>query len=407
MSFAIAKGTIYFLPLALAAMASARVYAGVELAYAVTLLVGTATISAPLHGLSHGFLVRKEREVAGLSALLVLGMAVFAVMATAIGWFAGASEELLLILAVSGVAGGQIVMSFVLRIHAKGALLAWVDGSVLLIGASLVALVNLMDGGTSINAVVAGYAIVALAAGIVSGRILLRCDVRAMAKRLIAYSRAGLPMAGFALFSTWMVVNGRVIIGAKSGADLAAFGVAFRIAGLTLAVSQLGVTAFWNAIYTSKTRIADGLIARFIVASALLAALIASCSGLVLEAMRFGALTAGSASLTRSLVPILCLQMLFIATHTLLQARINRSGVSSTTLIPLASLTVAGLIGIVVASRLGASTVTLAWLIAAYTGCFVAVSLLVLARRGLPHVRTATTLAVSACGLALLAVLKG
>ena len=404
LSFGFAKIAIYCVPLAVAAISPAEVYGGMEMAYAVTLLVATALISAPLHGLSHGYLVQKRREVVHRAAILVLGGCLFALATALLSLLAGVDPDIILILAVSGVTSAQIVFSFLLRITGRASLLAWTDGLVLLLGVALVVMAKFIADRVTLGIVVAGYLIATTIIAAGAAAVLRRGPVRNLRRHFREDLRIGTSMAAYALFSTWMAVAGRILIGIAAPADLPAFGIAFRIAGIAIGVQLLATTALWNRMYMLRTRAADALLAWLLGATLVTAVIISLGGGFVIAYLRFEAVSGSAASLAVELVPPVTLMVFFWASHNLLQARINRLRVSRHLIWPLVLLSVSGVVAIFAAHLAGAPTLVLAWLLALYSAGYFCASWLALARRGLPHRRTGAMSLIGGLILAAIAL---
>jgi hypothetical protein len=405
LSFGAGKVAVYCVPLVVAAMASPEIYGSVEVAYATTLLVATALISAPLHGLSHRFLIFSRTDIRDQAAALVLGANLFSLCALGIGLSAGLGAPILLILAVSGVTATQIVLSFLLRIKERPGILAWIDGLVLLLGMGIVGVAELTLGGATLRITIFGYVAVGLLAAALAAYVLIRDRMPRLWQRLRENLHLGATMAVYAMFGTWIAVSGRILVGLTSPHDLPAFGVAFRIAGLALGVQQLALTAFWNQIYTSRTRRADGLLARAIGATAVVVALIAIFGRQVIASVRFEALDGNATLLAQSLLPPVSLHVFFWSAQVLLQARINRLGAARAAIVPLALVSGAGLFCIIAAHLGGARTIAIVWLIACYSAAYFATTWITLARRGFPHVRSLQVAVSGGLVLALISLL--
>ena len=399
LSFGAGKVAIYCVPLAVAAMASPQIYGSVEVAYATTLLVATALISAPLHGLSHRYLIFHRADIGDQAAALVLGASLFSLCAAAVGLLAGLRAPIVLILAVSGVTATQIVLSFLLRIKQRPGILAWVDGLVLLLGMAIVGISEVALGGATLTITIIGYVLVGVCVAAVAAYVLVRDRMPHLWQRLRANLQLGTTMAVYAMFGTWIAVSGRILVGITSPNDLPAFGVAFRIAGVAVGVQQLAFTAFWNQIYTSRTRPADRLLAWAIAATALVVALISIFGRLLIGTVRFEALDGNAVYLAQSLLAPVSLHVFFWSAQVLLQARINRLGAARAAILPLAIVSAAGLACIVAAHAAGASTIVIVWLIAGYSAAYFATTWITLARRGFPHVKTLQV--AIGCGLVL------
>lgn len=404
LSFGLGKVAIYCVPLAVAAIASPKIYGSVEVAYAATLLVATALISAPLHGLSHRYLVFRKTQVQDQAALLILGANLVGLTAFAVALRVGIGEERLLILAVSGITSAQIVLSFLMRIKNRSAILAWTDGLVLLLGAAIVGFAHLALGGATLPILIGGYVAASLLAIAASLYVLLRDRALHLRQRLVENAHQGLWMAVAAMFGAWIAVSGRIVVGFTAPDDLPAFGVAFRIAGLAVGVQQLVQTALWSRIYTARTRVADRLLAVSVAATAAIVALISLFGGLIISNVRFEALDRDAVLLSQQLLAPVSLQILFWMAQVMLQSRVNRLGATRAALLPLAIVSVIGLLCILAAYAAHSPTILIVWLLAAYSAVYFCTTWTVLARRGFPHVLVLRTAVIAGVSLALLSL---
>ncbi len=80
-------------------------------------------------------------------------------------------------------------------------------------------------------------------------------------------------MTVVATLAIWLGVGGRIIVGFLNPEALAAYGVAFRVAGFALGVHQLAVTALFARLYAARTKVADPMIAGFFMVSTFAATL--------------------------------------------------------------------------------------------------------------------------------------
>lgn len=401
-SFMTARLATYLVPLILAALAPPQVYGGIEVAYAISLLIVTVAVSAPLHGFSHLSLIGEERAVNDQAAAIVLASCVLAGLGFAAAALLDVTSYPMLTVAVAGVSATQIVMSFLLRIGRRTWILPWIDGLVLLFGLLAVTAIVGLRGRVETSMVSDVFATLTVCLGLLAAAWLHRRPVARLTARLAASTRVGTTMAAFALFSTWIAVSGRIMIGFIAPDDLAAYGVAFRIAAVGLGMPQLVLTAFWTTIYIAPTRSVDRLLAWFLAGTALVLALVCLFGRILIREVEFEAMDAHAVLLSQELLPPVALQIFFWSGHVMLQPRINRCGVAGRSIAPLTVLTVAGGALILASSWLGAAIVGTVWLLALYSAAYFFTSWILLARRGLPHTATLRVAICAGAGLALL-----
>ncbi len=402
-NFGAAKLAIYLVPLALAAAAPASVYGGIEFAYATALLAVTAIVGAPLHGLSHKYLVGEEKEIQDQADALVLICILAALAGFAVAALLGAPAHILLVFALAGLSSVQVIQSFLLRVYCKPVLLAWADGLVPLAGLLIVVVTDLVTGEAMMSTTIGGFLALALAIFAAASIQLARGKADHLRQRLLASARAGAAMAVYALFGTWIAVSGRILIGFIAAQDLSAYAVAFRIAGIAFGVSQLGSTWMWSRIYTADTDQADRLIARWLAGTALVCALVTLIGGPLIQGIRFDALDSRTSALAAAIMPVLSIHIYFWSAHTLMQPRVNRLGMATRSLGTL-SITSAATVAVVLgAHRLGLGTIAVVWLLAVSSVFYFFGVWAVLARRGAAHRQAGLTALVGGLFLVLLA----
>ena len=143
---------------------------------------------------------------------------------------------------------------------------------------------------------------------LVTGAALLRHRVARLRARLGRASRIGLPMMVAGIFSIWLGVGGRILVGITSAADLAAYSLAFRISGLALGVHQLATTAAFPTLYAARTRQADRLLSLFMVAVLAVSVLLALAGPFVVDLFSFSALRGQDRKTFKALVPLTSFQ---------------------------------------------------------------------------------------------------
>jgi O-antigen/teichoic acid export membrane protein len=388
-NFGIAKAVVYLIPLLLAALVSERLYGTIELGLAIGLQAGALLLGATLAGVTQLFLVRRERGF-GVPLILLnfLPNAALLVAGAAL-WLAGASLEAVLIVAVIGATVLQNTASTWFRMHGERNRTAWADGASLLISGAGALLAVAVAGPDALGT---ASAFLMAATGVIAaggGALLWRHRAAGTIQRLRRATILGLPMMVAGVFSIWIGVGGRILVGLVGAADLAAYSVAFRIAGLALGLHQLATTAMYPQLYASRVRSGDPLLAIFLAAVLAVSIGLAVAGPLIPDFIHFSALGRRGTELYRALVPVTVLHTFFWIGFALLQMRINRFGAAKASILPLISVTLLG-IGIIL---LAAFTISndvrfVAWLIAAHAAAYFLTANLILLRRRVPHVRT-------------------
>jgi hypothetical protein len=402
-NFGFAKIAIYFVPLAIAAFAGPRLYAGIELTQSMGLLIGSLLVGAPLAGVTQHYLVSGERRVADQTALTIaLGCAI-GLIAYLAALLAGLSEAVLLVTASLGAAVlHQTAVSY-FRMLGRRNLTAWFDGTaVLLAGFAMIALLALPRAAQIADLTLAYAAIAVL--GTVLGSIWLARSIEPdLRKRIAAAFWTGLPMTVVATLAIWLGVGGRIIVGFLNPEALAAYGVAFRVAGFALGVHQLAVTALFARLYAARTKVADPMIAGFFMVSGLLAATLAIGGQWLPDLMPISALSGDGVAQYRAILPLTALHTFYWIGYGMLQFRVSRSGLAKRAIPPTVAVTLGGIAIIFAVSHFVTNDIeTLAWLISAHAAAYFFKNVWLLARRGLPHRWTA--LAGLAGGAMLVAV---
>jgi O-antigen/teichoic acid export membrane protein len=385
-NFILAKGTVYLMPLALAAVASAEFYGGIELALSIGLQACAILLGAPLAGITQVYLIKRDPAVGDLLLFLTFISALLLLLLTGILWLAGTGMFAVLTVSVLSVTVIQNTGSVWFRMRGERNRTAWADSAAILL-AGLVAIgvvVAFGSGGTGIAAGI--FALLTGLTALLSGAALLRHRVPDMRARLARASRIGLPMMVAGVFAIWLGVGGRILVGITSPSDLAAYSLAFRVAGLAFGVHQLATTAAFPLLYATRTRQADRLLAMFMTAVLATTALLALAGPFIVDLFNFSALGEHDKATFKALVPLTSFQTFFWIGFALLQFRINRSGVAKSSIAPTLFVTAGGIGIILLVARFVSSDVRLiSVLIALHSVAYFAMAWLVLARRRLPY----------------------
>ncbi|HTU12680.1 MAG TPA: hypothetical protein VMG08_17455 [Allosphingosinicella sp.] len=387
-NFGLAKATVYLAPLALAAVASERLYGGVELALAIGLQLWAFLLGAPLNGINHAYLVQKMRDVADL-LFFVAFAAALALLAVAAGlWLAGLSGVALLIPVAMSAVVVQSVSSVWTRMRGQRNWTAWTDGASLVITGAVVLATVALSGPDDMGVAILIFALVAALLALVSGQAFLRSRSPHMLRRLGHVSMVGMPMMVATAFAMWLGVGGRLFVGALSHADLAAYSLAFRVGGLALGVQQLVQTFAFPRLYAARTREGDRLFGYSFAATLAVSAGIALAGPFVVDLFDFAALDARGREIYRALLPLCVIQIFFWIGFAMLQMRINRVRAAKASILPTLFVTVAGIVLILLAARfISADVRFIGWLVAAHSAAYFGLAWGLLARRGLPHPR--------------------
>ena len=404
-NFAFAKVVILAAPIAIAAITVPSIYGRIEVAYAFALLLAGLPLSAPLHGISHRYLMGEQPIVADQTYALLVAMCGASLLGVVIGYLLGALGLVLMAFAMVGVTAFQVCAAFLLRMWGRLYLMAWTEGVTLLFVGLLAGVGMFLTTERPLAIFIGGLACLSLLGFVVATVGLARTLQPGLRGRLEAAARLGLPMCAFGLFNTWTGVCGRVMVGLLSLEDAAAYGVAFRISGAGLGVFTLATTVLWNRIYTASTAAADRMLAGFLALVAVLAFLVSLVGPWLVRSLDLLALDRRSLEVAPVILPLVALQMFFWAGQSFLLPRINRTGSAGKSLGPMIVIAAAGAAVILVAHLLGAGLVVLCWLLALYSAAFFFGTLLVLARNDKAHRAVAWTGAVGGALLAIEAML--
>jgi hypothetical protein len=403
-NFGLAKICVYLAPLALAAVASESLYSGVELALAIGLQVWAFVLGAPLAGINHAYLVQKMSEVADLLFFLAFVSAAALLLVAAGFWLAGLGGVAMLTVVAMSAVIIQSVCSVWTRMRGERNRIAWADGGSLVIVGAVVLTAVALSGPDAIGTATLIFGLLTLLLALGSGQAFLRRRSPHLLRRLGHVTRVGMPMMVAAAFAIWLGVGGRIIVGALSGGDLAAYSLAFRVAGLALGVHQLVQTFAFPRLYGARTREGDRLFGYSFVATLAVSVGLALVGPFVVDLFDFAALDAGARDAYRSLLPLCVLHTFFWIGFAMLQMRINRSRAAKASILPMILVTVVGIPLIFLAASFISSDVRfIAWLVAAHAAVYFAAAWGVLAWRGLPHRRIGLVGLAGGLGLAAIA----
>jgi hypothetical protein len=386
-NFTIAKVVVFLLPLIVAAMATEQLYGSFELALAIGLQAVAIILGAPLSGTTQLYLIRKVGGFAGPLLLLLSASCAALFLGTVIAWQLGE-----LIVALTFAVGGLIVIQNVgstwVRKRGQRNAAAWVDQAATLIGGAVIVALVMIDPGPSMALSCLGFALVTVLAAVLSVGLLLRMKPTGLVEQLRWATRVGLPMAIAGAFAIWLGVGGRIAIGITSAQDLAAYSVAFRIAGLMLGVHQLVNTAFFPRLYTARVRPGDRSLALFMLAVLGVGLALDAIGPLLPYYVSFSALDSRGKDMYASLVSVNVVQTYFWIGFAMLQMRVNRFGAAKASLLPILLITVTGVLMIFGAARFISNDVRfVSWLVALHAAAYFATAWWLLARQRVPHRR--------------------
>lgn len=406
-SFALAKLSIYFIPLLLAATTSAEVYGGIEFSWSVGLLLSGFLAGAPLSGATQRYLVLGDRDVGDIVALTAAVLCLLGLAVWAGGSLLAASPAIAIATTGFAIATVHNCTSALFRMLGRRNLTAWADGTATLVTGLLVLIVWLISGRVTLGALTLGFGLFGIAAAAVALLAFVRVRRPDLKGRLQRAWTIGLPMVAGGVLAMWLGVGGRLTIGLLTPHDVAAYGVAFRVAGLTLGLHQLATTALFARVYAARTRAADRMFAPFLVAVGAASLGIAVFGGPLVAYFAFSSLQGGGEAVFLRILPVVCIQVFFWIGFAMLQLRLNRSRLAGQAFWPLFWVTVGGA-GLILASGKwgGLGPLGICWGIALHSACYFATAWWVLARRGLPHMRLGLTGVAGGCALTLVALLE-
>jgi len=388
-NFALAKVAIYAVPLIIAANASAAVYGGVELAWSIGLLVAACTTSVPLAGLNQRYLIRRERGI-GDEISIVLALASFLsllVSVTAPIFALPASFRLVAAAFACTALHSTAALGF--RMLGRPNLSAWSDGTAMLITLALIAICMWSGLGVTVESLTLGYTL--LAGAVLAGASVYLLSHRSphLWGRLKRSMAIGAPMTAGGVLALWLGVGGRISVGLIRSADVAAYSVAFRVAGLALGLHQLANTLLYARLYRARTREADFILSRFLAAVVVFSVAMALVGPSVITRLRFEAIQASGGETAARIVPIVSLQVFFWIGFAMLQLRINRAGIAGRFFPSLLLVTLVGAAATFALAPMGLGNISaLCWALALHAAAYFFTACLALARARLPHRQT-------------------
>jgi O-antigen/teichoic acid export membrane protein len=388
-NFFVAKISIYAAPLAIAAIASGPVYGAIELAQSFGLLISSLLVGAPLAGITQNYLIRKQGEVVDQLAAIAAVFCGLTLFGFVFAYALGLNINILLVTASFASAVIHNVAGTWYRMRAARNISAWVDGTALLLAVGVVALAIIFNGKAELWPVTIGYLALAAVGAICSALLFIRTVKPGWPVRLWEATRIGIPMVIVGTMATWLGVGGRMTIGVLDPKNVAAYGVAFRVAGLALGFHQLAVTGLFAKLYRARTRESDAIISLFLAGVCIILIGIAFAGQLIVDHFDFEALDQNGNALFVQLLPITCLQTFFWIAYAMTQLRVNRSRLAGKSVIPTAVVMGVG-IGIIFGAShfFHVGIVGLCWLIAAHAAAFFCVNIVMLGFVGrLPHNR--------------------
>jgi hypothetical protein len=388
-NFFVAKISVYLAPLAIAAIVSGPVYGAIELAQSYGLLISSILVGAPLAGITQNYLIRGRGNVIDELSALSGTFCVFTVLGFFLGYAAGLNSGILLIIAAFASTVIHNVAATWFRMRAARNISAWVDGTALLLAVGVVALAIVFNGKAELWPVTIGYLLLAAIAAVLSAVLFFKTVKPGWIGRLWEATQIGIPMVVVGTMATWLGVGGRMTIGVLEPQYVAAYGVAFRVAGLALGFHQLAVTGLFAKLYRARTRESDAIISFFLTGVCIILVGIAFSGQLIVDYFDFEALDEKGDMMFVRLLPITCLQTFFWIAYAMTQLRVNRSRLAGKSVIPTAVV-----MGVGIAIIFGASFFlhvgieVLCWLIAAHAAAFFCVNVVMLGHVGrLPHNR--------------------
>ncbi len=388
-NFIIAKLSIYAVPLLIAAISTGPVYGAIELAQSFGLLISSLLIGAPLAGITQNYLIRHQNEVVDqLSAVTAVfcGLTLFGFL---FAYALHLNANIFLVTAAFASAVIHNTAATWFRMRAARNFSAWVDGTALLLAMGIIGIVVVFNGKAELWPVTIGYLVLALVGALASALLFIRTVKPGWTVRLLDATRIGIPMVIVGTMATWLGVGGRMTIGVLDPQNVAAYGVAFRVAGLALGFHQLAVTGLFAKLYKARTRESDTIISFFLSGVCVILIGIAFSGQLIVDHFDFEALDQDGNILFVKLLPITCLQTFFWIGYAMTQLRINRSRLAGKSIVPTAMVMGVGIAIIFGASHfLHIGIIGLCWLIAAHAAAFFCVNIVMLGYIGkLPHNR--------------------
>jgi hypothetical protein len=253
-------------------------------------------------------------------------------------------------------------------------------------------------GEASIRNVAAGTTCAAALLTLGSTVIAFRFRAADFVERLRAAIRLGLPLLVYSLCSIWIVVCGRVYLGATLGApDLAAYSVSFRIGSLIFIVHAILATALFARLYRMHARQYDRYLCVYQSLISVLCIILVLGYPLILDRLALRAVGAAGQAAAISVFPIVMLQIYGWHAWAMLEFRVGRArrGLQAAW----RTLLVFALFATLISGLYWMNALTLrgtAWLVAVQMAAGVVIQLYVLWRRGLKMPLTAGSMAAGA-----------
>ena len=324
-NFGVAKAAAFLGPLLLARMLASGLYGDIELSWSTGNVAATVLTLGIPSALPQLLLLRRPVPAADLIAAAIAGLSVLALVLILILAAAGAPASAVLIVSCAALAVGQTCLSAYSRTRSHRNAAVWLDGLATHVVAVAV-LVLSMQGAVSLRGttVVTTVAVVLLAIG--SCVAIWRFRAADFTARLRTAVRLGLPLLLYSLCSIWVVISGRIYIGAILGAqDLAAYSVSFRVGSAIFLFHAIQATALFPHLYRMHTRRYDRYLAIYLLLIALLCIVLMLLYPLILDWLALRAVDATVRSQTISVFPIVMLQIFGWATWALLELRVSRA----------------------------------------------------------------------------------
>jgi hypothetical protein len=386
-NFFIAKMSIYAAPLVIATIATGPVYGAIELAQSFGLLVTSFVIGAPLAGITQNYLIRGDARVVDQLAAISAIFSGLSLLFFGAFWAWGIESSIQLVTAAFASAVLHNVAATWFRMRAARNLSAWVDGTALLSSLLIVAIAVLLTGQAQMATITSGYLILAAIVTILSGLLALRTISSGLLSRLVESTRVGIPMVVVGTMATWLGVGGRMTVGLLDAHNVAAYGVAFRIAGLALGLHQLAVTGLFAMLYRARTRMADFVISLFLAGVGIIVLGIGFSGRLIIGNFDFAALDQNGRDVFVKILPIVCVQTFYWIAYAMTQLRINRSRLAGKSILPTVFITFGGIAVIFGSSYfLDIGIAVLCWLIALHAAAFFFLNIYMLGQVGrMPH----------------------
>jgi hypothetical protein len=399
-NFGLAKAAAFLGPLLLARMLASDLYGGIEFSWSTGALAATVLSAGIPAALPQLLLLRRPIAATDIMAAAValpgaLGLGLILLLMPT-----GGAPAATLAVSCTILALAQLCASSYARTRSYRNWALWLES----LATHVVVLAALLAGwreGASIGDVAFATACAAALLTLASALLALRFRAADFMARLRAAMRLGLPLLIYSLCSIWMVVSGRIYLGATLGAqDLAAFSVSFRIGSAILIVHAILATALFARLYRLHARQYDrylGVYQALISAACIVLVLIYPT---ILDRLALRAIDPLEQTQAIGIFPIVMLQIFGWNAWATLEMRVARArrGLQASwrTLIVFAlfAMLVAGLHWMNVLTLRGT-----AWLVAAQMAAGVAIQMYVLWRRGLKMPRTATSLALGAAAI--------